>query len=69
MLLSKEMMMKLFCCDESGVLEEHVGYKVDYDPEEGEVKLTQPVLLQSVTNEFDSPEGDVPNAPAQPGQF
>ena len=65
---SKSMMMKLFKCDEVGPLQEYVGCKIDYKPEEGSLKFTQPVLLQSYEDEFDLPEGDIPNTPAEPGQ-
>jgi hypothetical protein len=42
--------------------------KVDYKPREGTMKLTQPVLLQSFTDEFELPGGGVPMTPAVPGR-
>ena len=41
----------------------------DYNREEGFIKLTQPVLLQSYKDEFELPEGTaVPTTPATPGK-
>ena len=41
-----------FDLDEIGELKEYVGCKVEYDREDGWMKLTQPVLLQSFDDEF-----------------
>ena len=49
--------MKRFECDEVRELKEYVGCKVDYNRKEGWIKLTQPVLMQSYTDEFKLPEG------------
>jgi hypothetical protein len=65
--IAKQKMMKRFECDEVGELKEYVGCKVDYNREEGWIKLTQPVLMQSYTDEFDLPEGETPRTPATPG--
>jgi hypothetical protein len=64
---AKEEMKKRFDCDEVGELAEYVGCKVDHNKEEGWIKLTQPVLMQSYVDEFDLPEGEVPRTPATPG--
>jgi hypothetical protein len=48
-------------------LKEYIGCKVDYNPDEGYVQLTQPVLLQSFADEFELPKGDNPITPAVPG--
>jgi hypothetical protein len=60
-------MKKRFDCDEVGELAEYVGCKVDHNKEEGWIKLTQPVLMQSYVDEFDLPKGEVPRTPATPG--
>jgi hypothetical protein len=49
------------------LLAEYVGCKVDHNKEEGWIKLTQTVLMQSYVDEFDLPEGQVPRTPATPG--
>jgi hypothetical protein len=64
---AKEEMQKRFDCNEVRELTEYVGCKVDHNKEEGWIKLTQPVLMQSYVNEFDLPEGEVPRTPATPG--
>jgi hypothetical protein len=66
-LKAKGEMMSRFDCDEVGEMKEYVGCKVDRDWEKGTLKLTQPVLLQSFTDEFELPEGNCPNTPAVPG--
>jgi hypothetical protein len=48
-------------------MDEYVGCKVERNYEEGSIKMTQPVMLQSFTDEFELPEGPVPNTPATPG--
>jgi Reverse transcriptase (RNA-dependent DNA polymerase) len=65
--IAKQNMMKRFECDEVGELKEYVGCKVDYNHEEGWIKLTQPVLMKSYTDEFKLPEGETPRTPATPG--
>jgi hypothetical protein len=64
---AKKAMMNEFDCEEVGQMKEYVGCKIDYNKEEGWMKLTQPVLLQSYNDEFDLPNGDKPNTPAVPG--
>ena len=61
---AKQHLMSQFKCEEQGKLEEFVGCKVDCRPDKGEMKTTQPVLVQSLHDEFDVPEGDTPVAPA-----
>lgn len=53
-----------FECDDTGVMKEYIGNKIDR--KEGELKMTQPVLLQSFTDEFDfvrDPKITVPGVP------
>jgi len=49
----REAIKKTFELDEIGELLEYVGCKIHYDKEEGWMKLTQPVLIQSFEDEFD----------------
>lgn len=44
-----------------------MGCKIDYKPEKGELRLTQPALLQSFADKFDLPEGATSDTPATPG--
>jgi hypothetical protein len=41
--------------------------KVDYNPTEGFTKLTQPVLIQSLADEFPVPEDAAIATPGVPG--
>jgi hypothetical protein len=66
-LVAKKQMMDGFNCDEIGNMDEYVGCKVKRDYVDGSIKLTQPVMLQSVKDEFDLPGGPSPNTPAIPG--
>jgi hypothetical protein len=59
-------MMKLFECDDVGPMEEYVGNKIEM--REKRMKLTQPVLLQSFTDEFGVKMSGV-NLPAKPRQI
>jgi hypothetical protein len=48
----KSMMKKEFDCNDQGELNEYIGCKVDCDMEDGSIKLTQPVLMQSYEDEL-----------------
>ena len=48
----KAKMKQLFDCDDIGELQEYVGCKIVHNRKERSVKFTQPVLLQSFTDEF-----------------
>jgi hypothetical protein len=50
---AKEMMGKIFDCEDVGIMDEYVGCKIERDLEEPSLRMTQPVLLQSFENEFD----------------
>jgi len=65
---AKRAMMSMFECDEVGELKEYVGCKLERNWEEGWVKLTQPVMIQSFIDEFDlGDDKKFPNTPAEPG--
>jgi Reverse transcriptase (RNA-dependent DNA polymerase) len=59
-------MMTLFECDDVGPMEEYVGNKIEIS--EQQMKLTQPVLLQSFADEF-GVKASGENLPAKPGQI
>ena len=65
----KESLKKHFDIDEVGELTEYIGCKVKVNREEGWIRLTQPVLLQSFEDEFEMPGGAYPNTPAAPGSM
>ena len=66
-LIAKKQMTDRFDCDELGEVDEYVGCKVEHDKMQNTIKLTQPVMLQSFTDEFNLPNGPAPNTPATPG--
>ena len=53
--LYKEEMKEMFDCEDVGELKEYVGCKIDRNWERKEIKITQPVLLQSYKDEFKLP--------------
>ena len=55
-----------FKCDDGGPINEYIGCKVDYKPDEHMMKLTQPVLLQSFTDEFEIDSVQAYKQPAAP---
>ena len=59
-----------FKCKYEGLLKEYVGSKIDINRgDDGtEIKITQPVLVQSLEDEFDLPGGKAPKTPATAGQ-
>jgi hypothetical protein len=56
-----------FEIDELGIINEYVGCKIEFNRQEGWLKMTQPVLLQSFSDEFEMPGGRFPVTPAVPG--
>lgn len=66
---AKEDIKRFFECDEVGETKEYVGLKLEYEPEQGYMKITQPVLLQSLDDEFEVPKGDPVATPGVPGEF
>jgi len=65
---AKEEMKLEFDCDDLGALQEYVGCKIDYNKEEGWIRFTQPVLIQSFADEFGIRPKIVPRTPAPEGQ-
>ena len=66
---SREALKGDFKLDELGELKEYIGCKVELNREERYVKLTQPVLIQSLVDEFDIPERKAPSTPAPPNSI
>jgi hypothetical protein len=66
---AKKKMTDRFDCDIIGNMNEYVGCKLDRNIEEGWIRFTQPVLLQSYTDEFNIPADVVPSIPAEDGQI
>jgi hypothetical protein len=58
--------LRRFDCDDVGELNEYVGCKIDRTHER--IKVTQPVLIQSLIDEFDTDPKAHPSTPAEPGQ-
>jgi hypothetical protein len=62
--------MSHFKCDDVGEVKDYIGCKLDIDIEQGSLKMTQPVLVQSLTDEFeDIVQGKAPLVPAKPGNI
>ena len=40
-------------CNDMGVMAEYIGTKIDIDSKKREVKITQPVFVQSLQDDFD----------------
>ena len=55
-----------FDCDEVGEVREYVGCKVEQNKNDGSIKFTQPVLLQSYKDEFELSDKK-PLTPAEAG--
>ncbi len=60
-------MKQHFECDDIGNLSEHIGCKIDRDQKKNSIRITQPVLVQSLEDEFELPTGTPPQTPAKPG--
>jgi hypothetical protein len=66
----KEELKSHYKCDDIGPVEDYIGCKITIDHEERSVKFTQPVLVQSLNDEFeDIPQGSNPLTPARPGNI
>jgi hypothetical protein len=62
---AKQQMMERIDCDDVGEMKEYIGCKIDRKGRQ--LKITQPVLLQSFIDEFDLPnDKSYPNTPAEP---
>jgi hypothetical protein len=66
---AKDMMGKIFDCEDVDEMNEYVGCKIERDPEEPSLRITQPVLLQSFEDEFDLSQMGKPGLPAPAGSM
>ena len=65
---AREEILNKFECDDIGEVKEYLGCKIDRNLEDRQVRLTQPVLLQSYEDEFElPPTGRSTNTPALSG--
>ena len=62
---TKKGMTDWFNCDEVRELTEFVGCKLERSARQ--LRIMQPVLMQSFADEFNLPEGSAPTTPAEPG--
>ena len=66
----KNKLMQHFKCDDVGEVKDYIGCKIDFDEKMRSLKMTQPVLVQSLSDEFeDIPQGKAPLVPAKPGDI
>ncbi len=63
----KDMMKQHFKCDDIGDLSEYIGCKIDRDRNKNSIRITQPVLVQSLEDKFELQTGTSPQTPAKPG--
>ena len=55
-------------CDDMGAMVEYIGTKIDIDSKKCKLKITQPVLVQSLWEEFDfANPNNCPETPAPAG--
>jgi hypothetical protein len=64
---TKSRLRKHFSLDEQGEFVEYIGCKIERSLKDRWMKLTQPVLIQSFSDEFDLPE-EKPVLPAKAGE-
>ena len=64
---AKQAFKQYFDIDEIGDMNEYVGCKIEHNKEQRYIKITQPVLVQSLRDEFELPGGATPTTPAAPG--
>jgi histone deacetylase 1/2 len=63
---AKKKMIDRFDCDIIGNMDEYVGCKLERNYEENWVRFTQPVLIQSYSDEFPLGDETAPSTPADP---
>ncbi len=62
----KQEIMDTIDCDDGGELTKYVGCKINHDKLRRTLKFTQPVLLQSFTDEFATDGSQMPDTPGVP---
>ncbi len=63
----KDMMKNHFECDDLGKMTEYIGCKIKRSNTSRAIKITQLVLVQSLKDEFNLPDGVPPTTRAKPG--
>ena len=66
----KELLKRHFKCDDIGKVKDYVGCKLDISSDGRSLRMTQPVLVQSLSDEFeDIAQGKAVLVPAKPGNI
>ena len=65
---ARQKMLSTFECDDVGNLTDYVGVKIDFDRVNGVIYLTQPVIIQSLVDEFHADGGKGVVTPGAPGK-
>ena len=63
----KKEMMERFDCDDVGDVNKYVVCKIKQNKEEGWMRFTQPVMIQSFSDEFKTKESRRPKTPSKAG--
>eukprot|EP00804_Cyclotella_cryptica_P000019 CCRYP_013697-RA/>CCRYP_013697-RA protein AED:0.44 eAED:-0.15 QI:0/0/0/0.5/1/1/2/0/583 len=62
--------IRLMQCDDAGKVKDYIGCKLDISSDGTSLKMTQPALVQSLSDEFeDIPQGKAILVPAKPGNI
>ena len=59
--------MQRFDCTEQGEVKEYAGCKIEHNKSEGSIKFTQPIIIQSFEDQFETNEEKRRVTPAEPG--
>ena len=65
--VAKNEFIQMFECDDVGDVDEYVGCKIVRNYDENSFKFTQPVMIQSFKDEYDTKETRTSATPAEPG--
>ncbi len=63
----KDIMKQHFECNDIGDLRKYIRCEIDWDWKMNSIKITQPVLVQSLEDELKLPPSTLPQTPAKPG--
>ncbi len=61
------MMKQHFECDDIRDLSEYIRCKIEQNQDKTSIRITRPVLVQSLEDEFELPTGTPPQTPTKPG--
>ena len=65
----KELLKRHFKCDDICKVQDYIRCKIDIAEDGRSLKMTQPVLVQSLTDDEDIIRGKTPLVPAKPGDI